>query len=553
MSRPSRIGLPGLLFLFALGVGAFGAARAATTEALENAAAPIDLMEFVVEGNTVLAGIVIERELTPFLGPGRSVADVEAARGALEKAYQTAGFLTVFVDVPEQRVDSGLVRLVVTEGRVEALRVKGSRYYSQGYIRGKVEQLAEGKVPNFNTLQNELAVLNRGDDRQVRPIMRPGQAPGTVEADLQVTDRLPLSGTVELHNQHAANTTETRLAATLRYDNLFQVDHSLAMTLITAPQRPSESKVLALNYLVPLDRGDSLLASLTASDSVVEPLGATNVVGKGLTLGARYVKPFGTAAGEYHTLSLGVDFKNLKQRIQSGTDSLDTPLRYLPFTLAYSGSLAGEGGALTTLAAQWLVAFGPVLARKVECPGNIGPVDQFACSREGAEGSFATLKVDLRHVTPWSLGGTLALRLGGQLASGPVVSAEQFFAGGANSVRGYLESEATGDIGANASIEWRSKDLRSMLGLNTVAPSAGARPGFTELTGYGFIDAARAQSLLASAGQPERTHLIGSGLGLRVRGWKALSGELEIAWPHKLTSNTVDHSPRLHFRFGVSL
>src|SRR5262245_52566482 len=62
-----------------------------------------DILEFRIEGNTVLSVPVIEQVVTPFLGPGRTMADVEAARAALEKAYQGTGWLTVFVDVPEQR------------------------------------------------------------------------------------------------------------------------------------------------------------------------------------------------------------------------------------------------------------------------------------------------------------------------------------------------------------------------------------------------------------------------------------------------------------------
>jgi len=538
MQRPSSTGLRGLAFLFAVCLVPAMPARAQT--ATEQQPVPIDLLEYEVEGNTVLAIATIERELMPYLGPGRSMADLEAARAALEKAYQSAGFLTVFVDVPEQRVDSGVVRLAVTEGRVETLRVKGARYYSQGYIRSKLEQLAEGNVPNFNELQRELAVLNRSDERQVRPVMRPGQAPGTVEAEIQVADKLPLSGTIELNNQHAAGTTATRLSATLRYDNLFQADHSVALTLITAPQKPAESKVLSANYLVPRDDGSTLLASLTASDSVVEPLGATTVVGKGLTLGARYVKPFGSAADQFHTLSFGVDYKDLEQRVKSGADTIFTPLRYLPFSLAYNGTVNGADGAQTMLSATWLAALRPVFSRKVDCPGTIGPIDQFACSREGAEGGFSVIRADLRHVTPWPLGGTLALRLTGQLASGPLVSAEQFFAGGANSVRGYLESEATGDLGANASVEWRSRDLKLM-------PTVG------ETLGYGFVDAARAQTLQPSAGQSPRVHLIGTGVGMRMKAWKRFTGELELGWPHKRTANTPELSPRVHIRLGMQL
>jgi hemolysin activation/secretion protein len=99
------------------------------------AAQAFDLLELQVEGNTVLPVEAIEVALEPHLGPGKGMAGVEAARAALEAVYQKAGYLTVLVDVPEQRVDGGVVRLAVLEGRVGGLYVLGSRYHDQGYIR----------------------------------------------------------------------------------------------------------------------------------------------------------------------------------------------------------------------------------------------------------------------------------------------------------------------------------------------------------------------------------------------------------------------------------
>ena len=101
-----------------------------------------DILEFQIQGNTVLAVAAIENAVIPFLGPKRRMESVESARAALEKAYQDSGYLTVFVDVPEQKVEAGVVVLKVTEGRVARLKVSGSRYFSQGYIRERVTELA---------------------------------------------------------------------------------------------------------------------------------------------------------------------------------------------------------------------------------------------------------------------------------------------------------------------------------------------------------------------------------------------------------------------------
>ncbi|MBT9487473.1 MAG: ShlB/FhaC/HecB family hemolysin secretion/activation protein [Rubrivivax sp.] len=531
-----------LMLLLAVGLAAghrSAAAQPTPAASATPATAPeprFAVLEFVVEGNTTLPGIVIEGAVLPFLGPQGSMARVEQARAALERAYQSAGFLSVFVDIPEQRVDEGVVQLRVVEGRVERLAVTGARYYDQGVIRRQVPELAAGNVPNFNRVQAQLAAVAR-DERQLQPVLRPGTLPGTVEAELKVQDKLPLAAQVELNNQHAANTDLWRLNATLRYSNLWQRDHALALTLVTAPREPAQSTVLVANYTLPLAPDWTGVVYAVVSDSLVEPVGAS-VVGQGFTLGLRALRSFGWGASS-HSLSFGADFKDLKERLTFGDDSLSTPLRYLPFQLAYTGTWP-EGRTLSTLNLQWTTAFRSLLQRDVECPGSIGPVDQFACKRAGGDGGFTHLRAELRHQRPmpFALPGQLALRLQGQGGSQPLVSAEQLAVGGADTVRGYLEAEASGDRGLQGSLEWRSPGLLSR--------ETAERLGLEDLSLLAFVDVARVWVLQPSVGQAPRVSLYGGGLGLRLRAAPGLSAEADIAFPSKRTTSTPDHDPRLH-------
>jgi hemolysin activation/secretion protein len=494
------------------------------------------LLEFEVVGNSVLSVLNVERVLLPFMGEQRSLSDVEAARAALEKAYQEAGYLSVFVDVPEQRVDDGVVQLQVTEGRVEKLRVTGARYYDQGHIRTKVPELAPGKVPNFKRVQQQLDGINR-EERRVQPVLRPGIEPGTVEAELKVTDRLPLSGSVEINNRHPADTDPWRLQASLRYDNLFQRDHSVALTLVTAPRDPSETSLIALNYSAPLDDGWAALGYLTLSNSSVEPLGATLVIGDGLIVGARLLRNL-AAAGGFHTLSFGFDYKDLKEDVRAGTDVVSTPLRYWPWQVSYTGFWpdGNNSWALNTSLVASLRGFGTT---DIPCPGNIPDVDQFACKRQGADGGFAYWRGDLRHVRRLDgMPGEWGLRLGWQLATQPLVPAEQFALGGAESVRGYLEAAASGDSGLLGSIEWRSPEL------------LGANPYNLALNGLLYLDAARAVLIDIPPAQTASISLVGVGMGLRVRVAPQWSGGLDLSWPLRSVGTTQAYDPLVYVRLA---
>ena len=132
------------------------------------------VLEYDVVGNTKLSTIEVERAVYPFLGEHESIDDINKARAALETAYHKAGYPTVVVDIPPQRVEGGLVKLAVSESTVGQVRVVGSRYYSQDRILDQLPQLASGNVLNAPQLQTELNDLNRtgGGGRAVRDIRR---------------------------------------------------------------------------------------------------------------------------------------------------------------------------------------------------------------------------------------------------------------------------------------------------------------------------------------------------------------------------------------------
>jgi hemolysin activation/secretion protein len=519
----------------------------AALAAAQPAAAPaFDVLEFAVEGNTVLSDEQIERAVMPYLGEGRNFAAVESARAALEKAYQDAGYLTVFVDVPEQEVSQGVVTLRVLEGRVERLSVSGSRYFDQGYIRSRVPELAEGKVPNFNVVQAQLADVNRTDDRRVQPVLRPGREPNSAEVELKVTDQLPVHGTVELNNNHGQYNKPWRLMASARYDNLFQRDHSLQLMAMTAPANPSESRALGLTYTVPMSGGDSWVASALWSDSQLEALGAAQILGRGTVIGLKHQWALPSTPSSSHALELGVDYKNMKERTLVGSDQLSTPLRYMPFTLSYMGSWVQEDGAVTTWNPMLVFGVASVLQRDIDC--GFGMEDQFACKREGADGGFAYLRFDVRHNQPvgrWRVDG----RVAGQVATQALVGGEQYALGGADSVRGYLSAEVVGDHGLMASVQVSSPNL--VPGERAGAAEAGWLPAWLqEAQLYAFLDAGRVQIINPSAAQSPRQSLGAMGAGIKLRAAKSWTLQTDVARAFKSASVTHSGDKRVHVRLS---
>lgn len=510
-----------------------------------------DIFEFEVEGNTVLPDTTVEKAVMPFMGPQRNLEDAEAARAALEKVYQAAGYLTVFVDLPEQRVDGGVVRLKVIEGRIERLAVTGSRYFDQGQIRTQVAELAPGNVPNFNEVQRQLSSVNTTEERRVQPILRPGRVPGTVEAELQVKDKLPLSGSIEASNANSAYTTAERATANVRYDNLWQLGHSIGLTLTAAPSQPDQTTVAMLNYGIPLAGGNSLSFYAVHSNNNVDVLGGTRVLGKGSTLGLRYGINLGATERSSQSLALGFDYRDLQEQIRLGELSLSKPLRYVPLQAAYTANLA-DPRRQTMFNLALSTGLRPLMARRIDgCEledGSIGNDDQFRCKRKGADGGFATLRMDLRHTEVFS-DFSLYGRVAGQIASQQLTSAEQFSLGGTDSVRGYYEGTAAGDHGLLASLELRSANLAAWLQRRHAGSAALEDLG--DITLLAFVDAGQLFTINPDPGQNSRQPLLGVGVGVRLASRSGVNLDIQLADAHKAVVGAPPPGRRIHARMAV--
>lgn len=488
-----------------------------------------DIMEYEVVGNSVLAKEKIEEAVYDFMGEAKTIDDVEKARAALEKTYQDAGFLTVSINIPQQDVDKGIVKLEVLEGRVERLRVKDAHYYSLGVIKERVPEFAEGNVPNFTKAAQQLATVNRGANRQVAPILRPGKSPGKVEIDLKVQDQIPLHGSLELNDKYSANTTETRLNGSVRYENLWQRDHSISLSFQVSPQNTSEVKVLSGTYLIPTLAGDYFAAYGVISRSNIAAVGDVNVIGNGNIIGLRYIHPLPQAEGYYHTMTLGADYKDFKESvILLGADGFKTPIAYSAFSATYDGTYQAEQFQTQASAG---VSFG------VRGLGN--KEREFADKRFLAKPNFAALHTDIKHLQKLPYSWALQAQVSGQLTDAPLISAEQFAVGGADSVRGYYESNSLGDSGYWASLELRTPSLNKYI-----------KQSFKELYAYSFVDGGYVKTYNALSGQIPSNHLLSTGLGIKLKAEKGLYADLDYAHVLQTAGQVKNGDDRLHFKLG---
>jgi len=518
------------------------ASNSAPAPSPENASAPsaapapasaesvrkVDIAEYIVRGNTVLDERAIEKAVTPFLGPERTLKDVEAARDALLAAYQAAGYQSVYVDLPEQQVTQGVVFLQVNETRVGRVRVVGAEYSSPLDVREQVPALKEGSVPNFTQAQTELTALNRGPKRQVMPLVRQGTMPGTMDVDLKVDDSNPWRASVGLNNDYSADTRKLRASASLGHDNLWQLGHSASISFFGAPQDLSQTKVFSASYNAPFAGTNwAVEGNAYVSDSNVATVGGTSVLGKGHSFGLKAIYTMPNAGNWWHAFSVGVDFKNNKEALQLGSTGDTVPLKYAPITLSYTGLRQTEKSQ-----------YGVGLSLVVGTSSSFKYGSDWAAfdyKRYKSSPSFMVLKTDLNGTHTFDGGQQLAFRVNAQMTDSSLVSSEQIAGGGMNSVRGYLSAEATGDYGVVGSLELRSQPL-TFLG-----------SWVENWRVYGFVDAARLRLKSPLPEQADKFQLASVGVGTTFKVGQYFSGRVDFGYPLKDGPRTKRHDANVNF------
>src|SRR6185295_9309656 len=145
---------------------------------------------------------------------------------------------------------------------------------------------------------------------------------------------------------------------------------------------------------------------------------------------------------------------------------------------------------------------------------------QFENKRIHATASYVLLKLDWKTEQPLARWLTLLGRVQAQVASGPLISNEQFTAGGVDTVRGYLEAEELGDSGWVAGLELHGPRLASA-----------SVQSIQELFPFVFAEGGVLRILDPLPNQTSRFSLSSAGVGLRLKAYARLSAAFDVAFP----------------------
>jgi hemolysin activation/secretion protein len=619
-----------------------------------NAGPRFEVDKYLVSGNTILPPAALGQAITNIdgaFGTNVSFDGIEAAVTELGNAYHERGYGLVKVDVPQQKLTNATVKLQVLEGRLADIKVNwiGNRYFSSNNVMRALPSLHTNIVLNVPIFNAELNRANANQDRQIYPVIGPGPEPGSSELTLNVKDRLPVHGKLELNNQASPGTPELRLNGSAVVDNLWQRDHSLGVQYGFSPETYKQGKQwhfydapavanysafyrLALGNPAPIEDlvvnhpGSFGYSEATRKFNLPSPTGQPELtffgsratIDPGLTtlftgevssngdnpsiaehdveespsinedIGGHLNLPLPASDNFQSGFSGGLDFKtydvgNFKTNIftfsqtnfdhnvpilppiisivPSAVPATRNRIEYLPLSLQYEGNWRDSFGTATVgLGVSVNVWYDGLYSTTSTSTSDIVSTNASGVLHTNAvttttttysHGAAAVKKItgSAQSTGYWVIinpsfarnfvidDWTTSIRADGQWASEPLISPEQFGAGGVNSVRGYHEGEVFGDTGWHLSLEEQTPT-------HAVGTLQDGEP--LTIRGSVYMDYARVY-LIDSQGRQGSTPLWGTGFGLDASVGSHWQAQFLFSWPLLSAGTTSAYQPFFNF------
>jgi hemolysin activation/secretion protein len=480
-------------------------------------AGTILVKKIVLVGGSAISMRTIDRVLAGHEGRRLAASQLRDIAKRVEELYHAHGYLLARVFLPEQEITDGVVKFQVVEGRYGHVVVEGNDFYTERFIRRFFWPARRTDVVSRTRLERALLILNEFPDLQVQSVFKAGREVGTADVYLKVRDERPL------HLEFAYDNFGNRFVG----ENRITLG-GLAGSILTEGDRlilrgtqamPGESDpFIQAEYGFPIDHYGRrfFMQYATASTIVGEELAVLDIRGEAEILTLGVANPLARSTRMTSNLSVAFVGKGVENflfgtRLQSKDD-----LRNL--VVAYDQSwLDGGGRTLATVAATKGLGDGF---------GGTRPGDAQA-SRPGASSEFIKLTADVARVQRYSPHNLFLLRVQGQATTDPLLVPEQFSLGGADSVRGYRQSEFLGDHGYALTLEYRH---------------AFYDDGHWNVTGLFFVDHGYAAlENPQRAGQPggelDAQRLTGAGLGMRGQFGRKTTARVDVGVPLEPSPN----------------
>lgn len=161
-----------------------------------------------------------------YVGKNVDIASLLQLVADINAIYTERGIVTGIATLPDQDAKGGVVKIKLTEGRLQKTTIEGNKQTRTDYILQRVKE-PEGEVLDVPKLNRDVIWFNRTNDVQIKALLQPGTSFGLTDLQFAVIE--PPVDTLQLFtdNQGAENTGRWEGGAFYKRHGLFGVDDRL--------------------------------------------------------------------------------------------------------------------------------------------------------------------------------------------------------------------------------------------------------------------------------------------------------------------------------------
>lgn len=449
--------------------------------------------QITFSGHSVVTTGTLKKLVGYQVGKKLSLADLQDLAQRVARHYHEQGYFLTRVAIPQQDFTDGKVEFRVLEGRLGEIIVKGNKRFHEIHIRKAFSALPPGKPIKKQVLERALLILNTSSGIKAKSLLQAGKDLGTTDLVIEVLEQTRAESSVSVNNFGSKTSGRYRISPQITFPNVSGRGDSIMTSVVSAPDT-SDLLFGQLNYILPIgSRGSQLRAYVSGGRfEIGREYDILDIKGDGISWGLGISHPQVLSRNRSLTYDAWLEFDDSEHTMLGITTSKDQ-ISKVRLGLNYEKKDSRARNFFSFHVHQGLGE-------------NLGGMEDEATlssrSFALADNQFTKYTFDLTRVQHENSRLFHIARLSGQYSSDPLVSGEQWGIGGANSVRGHLQSTYLGDDGFTVSWETRI-----------------ALP-FENYKRYQlvlFADHGTVKIKKPTTGQEKTQRLSGAGLGFRVK------------------------------------
>lgn len=406
---------------------------------------------FVVRGVRLVGSTVFTEEdfaelFARYIGRPLAFDDLLQLRSAVTQRYVDAGFVTSGAFIPPQTLAGGIVTVQVVEGEIAEIKVAGTRRLSPDYIRSRLGLAAQPPI-NVKTL---LAGLQR---LQIDPLianisadLQAGIRPGTSVLQVMVTEAASFDLSVGVDNSRPRNTGSVRRLLAVNEGNLSGLGDRANFSYTNT----DGSNSIDVSYAIPVSPDNTrvnLEAGISESRVIDDLFSVLDISAKAYYVEVGISHPLIETPTQAASIALALTQRENQTRL--GLDDIG------PFPLTPGADDQGRTRITALRFSQSWTQRSQQQVFAIRSQFNLGLGWFNATQNEGdvPDGQFFSWRGQGQWVRLLGEDSRLLLRGDVQLATGSLLSSEQFSLGGQQTVRGYPQDTLLRDNGVLLSAE----------------------------------------------------------------------------------------------------